>query len=398
MKHLPEELLCHILEYLDRNPPSLESQSEVPCIESLFASDITLKNLSCVSRAWRRLVIPVLFKHTRIKLTDALPTPHYCPQVQQCRHECQSNIAPEFVSFAKRNALDRMNGTLLVYQPEDSMSIMAQGHRSRWFMWQTLLTALNPRRLILVVPPGTIGAIAGQDLNMTDSWAFKIAYQRLDLAISDASNSEHEKSDNSMPEPQYSPDHPSPFHFKSWDVISSHIGSCLPVFGSYHYFEKVPPCLLTRDHNSPKGGLVCLAGNLAHLTYQAVFPHQLHMRRLALVVWQLEHLKTLTLQLTPSADSNVLNDLELISRGNLNLRDCWAEVERAYYDVISMCLGQDDTRTWQGLQRFTSLDYREGALQQELDRAIASRAPQWIRDGEFSWIPQPGLLVDADVR
>ena len=94
------------------------------------------------------------------------------------------------------------------------------------------------------------------------------------------------------------------------------------------------------------------------------------------------------MQLTPTIGSTMLDDLDLIGRGNLNLRDCWTEVERSYAVLVSMChrsctevssnlptlaLPAVDGQgiLLPALERFTSLDYRRGVLIAEIDGVLS---------------------------
>jgi len=77
---LPEEVLLQIFTYLDSEPPSLRNLREEPSLRILYSDIRPLKHSSCVSTTWRRVVLPLLFKVTRLRL-DA-PSP---PQWLDCR-------------------------------------------------------------------------------------------------------------------------------------------------------------------------------------------------------------------------------------------------------------------------------------------------------------------------
>lgn len=72
MDRLPEELLEHIISYLDTPPPSQTQNPQEPSVASLFSTVCPLKSLMTVSRQWRRLVEPVLFKYLKVTVEDDL--------------------------------------------------------------------------------------------------------------------------------------------------------------------------------------------------------------------------------------------------------------------------------------------------------------------------------------
>jgi len=65
---LPEELLLHILTYLDGCPPSERQRRQEPGLQLTDSPYLPLKNSSLVSKRWRRVVLPLLFKYARLDL------------------------------------------------------------------------------------------------------------------------------------------------------------------------------------------------------------------------------------------------------------------------------------------------------------------------------------------
>jgi hypothetical protein len=68
LNSLPEELQQLILEFLDSPSPSSGRLRHEPCLELTDSEDRTLKRISLVSKRWRRLVLPTLFKYARLRL------------------------------------------------------------------------------------------------------------------------------------------------------------------------------------------------------------------------------------------------------------------------------------------------------------------------------------------
>jgi hypothetical protein len=69
---LPEELQLLVIGFLDSPSPSSRKLRLEPSLSLTDSPDCTLKHLSLVSKRWRRLVLPTLFVHTRLRL-DAPP-------------------------------------------------------------------------------------------------------------------------------------------------------------------------------------------------------------------------------------------------------------------------------------------------------------------------------------
>jgi len=73
---LPEELIIHVLEYLDTRPPSETHIRREPSLSLTACEKAVYKDVCCVSKAWRRIALPLLFKHVRLRL-DVTPKPHW---------------------------------------------------------------------------------------------------------------------------------------------------------------------------------------------------------------------------------------------------------------------------------------------------------------------------------
>lgn len=73
IERLPEELLLGILSYLDCAPPSETNLRDEPSLRFPVSIQHTLKDVSTLSKRWRRLVLPMLFKHTRLRLDQEPP-------------------------------------------------------------------------------------------------------------------------------------------------------------------------------------------------------------------------------------------------------------------------------------------------------------------------------------
>ena len=78
LQNLPEELLLQVFECLDSVPPSGLKSRQEPRLSLTDACQSPLKCVSSVSKRWRRVVLPMLFQHTRIRLDRRHQYEHVC--------------------------------------------------------------------------------------------------------------------------------------------------------------------------------------------------------------------------------------------------------------------------------------------------------------------------------
>ena len=68
INRLPEELLLQILDYLDSPAPSHNNLRQEPSLSLTASESSVYKHASSVSQQSRRLTLPLLFRHTRLRL------------------------------------------------------------------------------------------------------------------------------------------------------------------------------------------------------------------------------------------------------------------------------------------------------------------------------------------
>lgn len=76
MDSLPEELQLYIFEFLDSAPPSAIKARQEPSLNLTSSSRHVLKDISYVSKRWRRISLPLLYKHAFFRL-DRPPRPEW---------------------------------------------------------------------------------------------------------------------------------------------------------------------------------------------------------------------------------------------------------------------------------------------------------------------------------
>lgn len=72
MERLPEELQLRILEHFDASPSSELKARQEPSLDLTKSAMQPLKNVACLSKRWRRIALPLLFKHACLRVDHAV--------------------------------------------------------------------------------------------------------------------------------------------------------------------------------------------------------------------------------------------------------------------------------------------------------------------------------------
>ncbi|KAK4982566.1 hypothetical protein LTR66_009206, partial [Elasticomyces elasticus] len=95
---LPEELQLLVIDILDVEPPSWSKIDQEPSLALTDSADTPLKALSCASKHFRRLVMPVLFRCSRVRLDR---TPWLRPQYGLVEHEARLELYDHALHWAE---------------------------------------------------------------------------------------------------------------------------------------------------------------------------------------------------------------------------------------------------------------------------------------------------------
>lgn len=409
LDELPEELKLLILQFLGAgDTPQWPRNSHEPSLEtydlSVKPSPTPLKALSAVSSGWRRMTTPFLFKALKIPLEDlfrAIPD-GADPATSMALISRVLSAVPE--RFPLHIPLKQWTQHLTLYVAGGQETFMHHVLRP-WIdhFWQDIFVFFDPLRLSIVAPPKILAELVSCPANMDDAWAFNIPYQRIDLY-----NTEHWRRKTprialqkfafgiapSLIPTQRSSDcnepvidlnltgreeelKHNPLIGKVWDVMAFNAGSSFPNYGTYHYHDRCPPCIIQPDF----WPLARTFDNLKHFDYVAVFPHLTQFRKTAAAICRMTRLETLSLELVPNPSSTLLNDLDRIARGNTNLRDCWAEVEKCYALMIGTMMNRAELGVLRRLIAFTSHDchmpFMRNELKQIFERGASREWSQW---------------------
>jgi len=399
LDRLPEELLCQIIGYLDHDGLCATSISEEPAIEHTRDPFPHIKNMSLMSKEWRARVFPMLFAHLHLKLVNSDST----PLSDDFLH---LDITKLLQFCSDYNMADKVRTILVssaeIFNPEQQNRRMA----SIWLelFWKKILSTFYMETLTIIAPPPTLALLTRASTRDEDGWLFKIPYQRLDLR-------RHEKADvlaaaafMANPEPFVDTisgigddeDPTSVSILVDWKDVTYNQGSSLNIYKTYHYFEKRPPCIFTHEL-TPAFNLFV---NITSFSWIMVFPHYNHVVRMIDILTEAtKRLRRLEVQFVPTPGSTVLDDTDLISRGDLRLNDCWGEVSRGYHHIAEMLSTQQPMLHLGAtiIREFRCLDCHHPAMKQELDELFEEVALDWktFADDEWHWDPN-GEHVDQD--
>lgn len=163
---LPNELLSNIFGFLDSPKPS-SSESvlhDEPHFELTKSDNAPLKAVACVSKRWRRSIIPLLFKHAQFTI-----------KAKEERWPTVDQMIKPFLEFIIGHQLRTIvkSFTFIVHQKAPG-DIIDRQERSFGFstFWSGLFNAMDPQELLLVAPAEALGIFTRCRVYMTDAWSF----------------------------------------------------------------------------------------------------------------------------------------------------------------------------------------------------------------------------------
>ncbi|EMC99247.1 hypothetical protein BAUCODRAFT_31584 [Baudoinia panamericana UAMH 10762] len=303
---LPEELLVQILHYLDAAPPSETKIREEPSLQLTISDNQTLKEVSLLSKRWRRLTLPLLFQHAclrldtsprrqwadcrvcnsgtvrgpigSVKLSTELSNvdQYHVEMAEECTAAHDSfdhqslrwlsrfyHSLNDFLRFIKRNALDTdiqsfvlSTDSMCSVTPESVTADLESDwcYRAAAAFWQHLLSVLDLSRVVIVAPPTDMARLTNCAINTFDEWAFSdMSFHILDLRL-DSGHSrssspllgqavDYKQLNSSVRRfPGIAPS--SILKLRPWHHLTVNEGCFLKAYGTYEYFERGPPSLI----------------------------------------------------------------------------------------------------------------------------------------------------------
>ncbi|KAH9907056.1 hypothetical protein F4778DRAFT_611792 [Xylariomycetidae sp. FL2044] len=420
MDRVPAEILLHVFDFLDGPAPSEQRLHDQPSHDMLEQSSQPLKQVSLVSRAWRTLSLPQLYRHILWRPKVSSLTAFTLNPIPLLRFLDDHGLARGVDTF-----------TLLVDFVDDEANARQKTPRIRsvdleWF-WDQLFSIIDPLRFTIIAPPTTLAALVSITLFLEDAWSFNVPCHILSLArpksARDASNRPpppvyphpHLDSDDHASSPlelgRSNPDPaiagpsrnnlsttpsrvhaskkqppPSPlFTIRPWTSLLLNEGSSTKVYQTYEFWIRRPPSLLDailgNDEFPEHAPLI--PSSVVDLNYIAIFPPCSHFETLLL---RLPRIDRLFVQLTPKSDNRILEDEDQMK--HIDPADLWLE-RATCYALLMQELGYvpEPRRNWAFLQVFESGD--------AADREAWEMAVGYVeRMGIKSWkVEREGVFV-----
>lgn len=257
--------------------------------------------------------------------------------------------------------------------------------------WRHLFSVIDPCKITIVGPPVDLACLALCAIDTGGDWAFgDMDYHILTLARhtfrSEQLTAPPDYADlRFVPGGKTGVAADSVLNLRQWTQVSLNEGSFLKAYGTYEYFERGPPSLISSIKNSlrPTDMLHRNDGqvpqpyglqSLRSFTYTAIFPFANHLDLRGF----LPYLEELDIQIAPDPQSGILDDKK--RTGKAQLEDCWSELMGVYHSVAAHLA---TFRILEGssprLKRFTCRDSRIAALERDLDDVfILLCLPVWV--------------------
>ncbi|KAF2963170.1 hypothetical protein GQX73_g10392 [Xylaria multiplex] len=410
MDPLPPELLLQVFDYLDGPAPSDTRLHDLPTIDLLTSgpgySQRPLKAISRVSRLWRSLVLPCLFRHvvwmpevyslTAFTLNPR-PLLRFLADNNLAHYVATLALVIEFYDPAARN---------LMISPKICPDDL------EW-LWDRIFSVIDPVRFTILARPTTLAALTSSVIDLNDAWVFDTPYHILSFAR--VPHRERTESDgpsgsasadarpavqtvsSTLPAVAFSSSRSRTplFTIRPWTSILLNEGSSAKVYRVYEFYTHTPPSILsallgTEEYADP-GPLI--PKTVVDFNYIAVFPLATHFSNL---VDYLPRIDRLFVQLSPRPGNKILEDRQEMRR--INPDDLWLERDDSYTHLMRQLTQRDNPQTnWNLLQVFESGDAVDqetwGMLVAYLGKVIQHNNWRVERQGVFSRISQNGESI-----
>ncbi|KAI9874792.1 MAG: hypothetical protein M1830_009284 [Pleopsidium flavum] len=387
LEDLPNELLDHIISFLNTEPPSVRKIKDEPSLDLTVSKTKDLKHLSLTSQIIRKLLLPRLFRCSRVKTIcngfcvgdSVISVPFFLDNVES------------FLSFLRSNNLLGYVKSLVVYineTPTDTLQEQSTLRKTR-VIWRHIFPHLNPHSITIVGPPVYLARLISCEISTCDAWAFDMPLHILRLeqpaGRSMAPGTTHNKAAGLL-------------DARPWTHMSLDEGSSLKAYRSYEYYLKITPSLLgTRPRECISEPLLAMT-SLTCLHYTAVFPFYSHTDDVLQYAKAMPALEKLSMQLAPSVHSDIFSDRARTAL--VNLEDSWMEVEMGYSLIghAVMEMGEKGKLT-----EFETLDYEIRDFRWTIASKFRDTMKGWKRYGGGRWrkvgslwFPRLGEEWDSD--
>ncbi|PNS19087.1 26S protease regulatory subunit 8 [Sphaceloma murrayae] len=423
---LPEEVLLMILHQLDSEPLSTLHSRMLPTDYMFEANeDAAVKAFSVVCKRWRRIAVPLLFKHIRFQLDDFICTvPPERAQFAFSRpggrgHDQQAFfhvVECMIADLSMLGVVDCVNSFLLTFidgnLDADYHSYVGE---TIDIFWDYILRTLNPRRLILLSSFHGLAALTGVvSSNFVNDAVRQHHLNVLELDVksdsliitNDRETSDHGIATKSPTDFRFKPS--SLFYMRSWSHIGLNEGNLSDLDEQYEYDGPVtmsllpylfPPCCVQHEtaHSHRWAHLRDNMTFLDHFSYTGIMIPAGHIpnNRDVAGVHPFHYLRKLSIKLLPDRREMIdllddpEDDEELKDRTYEHAYDVNENYANLRIDMLNYCTDP----TWR-LRTLVSDDYYAYAQSQALVREFATEIhARMEHSGDEDWWDR-GFILD----
>ena len=351
---LPPELLRQIFDAFDGPAPSDGRLHDQPEGDMLRDPECPLKNISLVSRRWRAIALPVLFR-------NVVWTFEHCDQLLAKPTNGTDPFGGQvpILAFLRDNHLARhvQSFTVIVYRgvaaamppimpPTIPSPTMVYRGNNDW-LWKMLFALVDPLRFTIIASPQNLARLLGCDIFVGDADFFSHGERLHILSLARDSRCA------STPTQPHQPHHCVASSSQStlgtsqskraanalvtirpWTRLLLNENSSICVYSSYHYFDRQSPSILghlLHGWDEASDHVFMVPPSLTSLSYVAIFPLMSQFRQLVEHLPRIEHLY---LQIVPR--NNIMLDKQ--EMGHVQPSDLWLERNGCYELVMRKLL------------------------------------------------------------
>ncbi|KAF2468972.1 uncharacterized protein BDR25DRAFT_230849 [Lindgomyces ingoldianus] len=446
---LPNELLIQIASHFDRQPPSILKFTHEPSAQLTCSEERSLKSLSGVSWRWRKIVLPVLFRYSRISLDK---TPQWVPidarlvenmqgqLTKLSNHELQiyqkmrskfksssmwafdesfddllinlcriregddflrsvpnilwlPHLPKTFTDFGRFVAHYNMKHyikSLVVftdkeYELRHVSTADAPLSRAVSEIWSQIFFRLEPFRVVVAAPPTTLAGLLDTQMLSSDAWAFDMKMHYIELLQPEPSRINHPRESTCRPWDS------ALVHRKPWTHLGYNEGSSITAYSTYEYHLKQSPKMLYLIIlRLAKEVQDCC--NIVSFSFHGVFPFSTNITTIIRALHKVKTLRKVHFQLAPGNENSLLNTPKRMGRAQPH--DLWMEWNESY-KVIASFLG---VYGFADGAEFVSSDCDVAGLAGEVDDYMDMRFKRgsgWRKTEIGKWIKDESLGKDG---
>ncbi|CAL3972517.1 unnamed protein product [Diplocarpon coronariae] len=401
IQSLPNELLSHILENLDVQPPSATALYVEPHFALTRSIDSPLKAASLVSKRWREASKPVLFRCTQFTVPD--------PGIAKSRRALITEQLKPYLDFITSNSLQKAVRSFALVVEDKEVTDTSEGPRKLdefASFWSSIFETVDPVTILIVAAPQALGALTSCHVYLEDAWNFDCPCHYLLLQRPSDLLGEN-KATGSPPkllepqevnEPFESVAGPVPldqfheadeiprasssalFDIRPWSKLLLNEGSFIRAYRTYEFWLRVAPSILSDlvGAGTPNH-IAYISPTIRDFSYIGMFPM---LRHFCVLAEHLPRLDRLFVQLVPRND--ILGQANKMLQ--IEAQDLWMERNAAYAALMREMFSTPPSPNYRHLRVFESGD--------AADREAWLTAVEYVKHVGQGWeVAGDGVLV-----